>query len=662
MDGRRYTAKIFLFFVLFLSFMVSARGAKSKGIVVYGTYQIDAGATSGTRLTLFQNGTKQKNNVTGDGNFRYNLSFNKQYELVFAKDGYITKKVYVSTDVPERVLKSNNEFPPFKIEITLYKKVKGGDYSIFDEPVAMVIYDKELDDFDFDKAYNVEVKEKIEEIEAQLAVATVDTKLNTPPDNSIAYSKKIEEADALFEKKSYEAAQKSYQEAIKIAPKESYPKTRLKIIRKELLALAEQKRNEQEQKQKDESFARKIKEADAFFASQEYDKAKLTYKIAKKIKPDESYPDIQMKKIEELISQNKKTEQDYKRKLTLADRSFKRKKYEEAKKIYEEALSIKKGEKYPLEQLAKIEESLVEKEKDLQQNIAYDDAISKADSLFELKNWENSKEFYVLALKVKPQKKYPNYKLAEVEDRLQRKREEENKKTREKEEDEMSVKVVDVKNEDTSLIENSINKGDQAFVKKDWTQARVHYFEALKKKPDHKYLNNRIAIVDKQIAKGKIKEENADRKQSLIEENVKKGEYALKKKNYRRAKTFYNRAFQIDPDSEDIKNKLVDLEKLIVQQEEKEKKYYTRIEVASSKQEKYCTPVKVLENSQQKRYVNLLNTNSLYDAKYNKLIKKAEDALNKKNYTFAKSFYQQAYNVKPSPVLLAKIKELVDKM
>lgn len=846
---------ILLFLFLFMGAFVQLFAAKNSGIVVYGTYSVSGGATAGTHITLMENGTQKRKNVRGDGSFKYKLVFNKQYELVFAKDGYITKKVYVSTDVPDRVLKSNNDFPPFEIKITLYKKIKGGDYSIFDEPVAMVIYDKELDDFDFDKAYNVELKEKIKDIEQQIASAPVEVK----PDNTTAYNLAIKEADLAFANKDFVQAKQKYQKALDLGVKNSYPKSQIGEIDKLQKSIAQKQEKEALELKINEEYSGLIAKADDSFAGENLDDASAFYEKALELKPRAEYPREQIDKIRGIFADREKAQKNYKKMIAKADRLFRKKKYEDAKVSYAEALEIDKTQEYPQEQIAEIEQLLKQLFEKGKEEELYKENIAKADSLFDNEEWKYAREQYVLASNLNPEKRYPQYKISEIDFKIKEEEEKKRlvaqlKKNPEKEDrtyaqiDLSKVKEqVPIKRDE---YEKSVNKGDEAFAKRDWTQARMHYFNALKEKPSHEYLNARIETIDERIADQKSKNERdaqygkllkkaddffkeekweealagykkameespkesyprnqivriekhfqddldkqqekeknakferllqqaeelyaakklsealevyeearelfpankevplkigaitevlskqvltaerekefqkhlqnarksadendwipaiasykkalfvydvdsvrlqleksreaamAERKksiddfenkqrreyQSIFDKNVANGDYAFSRKNYLSAKIYYEKAESLKPKDLELLDKIRNTLVLLKEQEQEQLKYYKHLDVSNfSKQVRYYKPVKV-DRKTKKRYVELQTTDTLFDAKYKGLIKKAEKAMSESNYLFAKSFYQQAYNVKPSPILLVKIQELLEKI
>ena len=73
------------------------------------------------------------------------------------------------------------------------------------------------------------------------------------------------------------------------------------------------------------------------------------------IKPAETYPKTQIEKINTLIAEQKKLDDNYLAAITTADQFFESKKYTEAIIDYRKALALKPSEKYPSEKIAEAE-------------------------------------------------------------------------------------------------------------------------------------------------------------------------------------------------------------------------------------------------------------------------------------------------------------------
>ncbi len=583
--------------------------AEKNGITIYGTYKVNGGDAEGVQIRLLRNGIKEKSSISGSGKFKYGLDFNTQYELSFSKSGYITKKIVISTDVPERVLESNSDFPPFKIEVELFPKVEGGDYSIFDEPVAMVIYDKELDDFDFDRAYDAEVKEEIKKVEAKIIQAPLATKPKIDK-NSLLYKELIRKADSEFEAKSYVESRKTYGKALKLKPKEIYPQRQIELIDKTLADLKKQ----EEQKKQRKSYYALIDKADVLFEDKKYKQARSYYEEALKIKSDQVHPRDRIALIDQIFAQQKAAQKEYGNAVALGDRYFKESKYDLAKKSYEEALKMRKDESYPKEQIERIDRLLSELKNKEEKEQKYKEALAEADVLFAKESWADAKVAYEKATKFSD-KKYPREQIKKIESILKEQKKSLDKYSKAIVRADEAFKDKDFKNAQkyyeraitfrpqevypkeqlkkiTTLlataaeeqkIENAykeaIETADRAFRRKNWEDAKSAYFKALKVKPEEKYPQKQIKIIEEKLEKIANKKAEEDR----YNQKLKEADTAYDQKNWSESLVLYKVALEMKPAEKYPKLQIRKIEKFLQEElkkksaEEKEESYKAAI-------------------------------------------------------------------------------------
>ncbi|WP_116495572.1 hypothetical protein [Balneicella halophila] len=600
----KWTSKTLHFGLSLLFCLVSVTLYAKDGIQIYGTYKVNGGETNGVQIRLLRNGIKESSNVTGNGKFQYDLKFNNQYELSFSKSGYITKKVVISTDVPERVLESNSDFPPFKIEVELFRRVEGGDYSIFDEPVAMVIYDKELDDFDFDRAYNAEIEEEIKAVEADIVRAPVKPKVDK---SSLQYEALIKKADKEFDVKSYNAARKTYDQALYIKPAEEYPKIRIELIDKILADLAKREK----QKEQNVAYYALIDKADVLFDEKKYSQARSYYVEATEIKPDQQHPKDRIKLIDQIIADRDAEQRKYDNAVDLGDKYFQEKKYKPARNSYEEAIAMREDEPYPKEQIKRIERLLSDLESEKEKNDNYNNFIEAADNLFHKKNWTDARMTYEKASDIFPDKRYPKEKIKAIDKLLKSQEKELSQyneaitkadtqferenwdKAQEFYEDALSIKPLETypkeqikkiedklallaeqKAKDTAYT-NALAKGDRAYRTEDWEKAKEAYFDALKVKPEEIYPKDRLEIVEERLAALREKQEEENR----YNEKLKQADLHYDQKQWNEAIANYRVASEMRPSENYPKAQIKKIEHFLKEKlerqtaQEKEDKY-----------------------------------------------------------------------------------------
>jgi tetratricopeptide (TPR) repeat protein len=229
-----------------------------------------------------------------------------------------------------------------------------------------------------------------------------------------AYLKELKQADALFQQKNYAAAIPIYEKAGEIKPSESYPADQIQKS-KDFMAQAEVKARQDEI---DRNYNKEIASADALFKQKDWSAAILGYQKASEIKPSETYPSAQIDKINESIKSEEQREIDnaYYQEITTADALMKQKKWTEAIASYSDAQKIKPEESYPADQINKINDAIKSQEQqELDQ--AYNEEIASADQFYKDKNWNEAIAAYTRAETIKPDENYPSEQIAKAEQR-----------------------------------------------------------------------------------------------------------------------------------------------------------------------------------------------------------------------------------------------------
>lgn len=89
---------------------------------------------------------------SGASKMRFKLDYNRKYTLIFTKPGYVTKTIEINTSAPaERIAQ---KFDPYKIGVKIYKQGDEANKVVYNQPVARIKYDKNIDEFNFDTDYS----------------------------------------------------------------------------------------------------------------------------------------------------------------------------------------------------------------------------------------------------------------------------------------------------------------------------------------------------------------------------------------------------------------------------------------------------------------------------------------------------------------------------
>lgn len=475
----------FLFATLFLS---------GQSLVINGYIIIDDDGTEGARITIYKNNEKiEERAVSKKGRFDLKFGWDAEYTLSFERTGYISKIVSVNTDVPPEVVESNPNFPPLKLMINLLPVVEGVDVSIFDQPIAVLDYNAEMDDFVFDKEYSGRIKEKIAQTEKAVRAALLQRgaaeKQRALRDR---YDAIIAEADANFNRQNYEGATAKYKEALALNVEKEYPEAKLSEIER---IQREAANIEKRRAELNEQYAKAIADGNTFFADKAYEKAIETFQSAAKIKPTEEYPTEMIKKIkaaiaaqqQRLIDEENLRKQEEQRKaermgrynaiIAVADAAFKGENYAIARPKYVEADELNTGLTYPKERIKAID-AVLNSSKYQQKLAEFKKNREMAEKMATAKNYASAKFYFQQARETLPI---------------------------DREEIDARIKEIDqlIAAEKSAAIEKEyrthIEKADAALKEKSYAIAKFYYQKALAVKTGDTYAKQRLAEVEQNI-------------------------------------------------------------------------------------------------------------------------------------------------------------------
>ncbi len=160
-----------------------------------------------------------------------------------------------------------------------------------------------------------------------------------------------------------------------------------------------------------------IKQADAAFKIVQYEKAHDLYMNAWALKNyKDDYSMTQAEKIEEIKEKmrQKKIDDEYSSLIKQADYAFNHMQIDKALDLYNKSLTIKNGADYPTSQIEKIER----KKEELEQrniDIKYVAYLKNADLAMKKREYDNAKELYEQASELKPDESYPKNQIAAID-------------------------------------------------------------------------------------------------------------------------------------------------------------------------------------------------------------------------------------------------------
>ncbi|MDI9339781.1 MAG: hypothetical protein QM534_04355, partial [Sediminibacterium sp.] len=204
---------------------ISLKGQAPTSFPVTGEISMGKGPLSGANVKIYQ-GSKLVQNLYTDANGEYNcvLPLNAEYLVVVEKAGLISKRYTITaTGVPpERTL----PFEGIDASMTLFEKMDGVDYSLFNQPMNKFFYDTKADNFLYDKPYLEQMLSAAERVKEQ--EKALKNKAKEAENN---YQNAIKAGDKALSKKEYAAALTSYQQALGIKANEPYPKDQINQVK-----------------------------------------------------------------------------------------------------------------------------------------------------------------------------------------------------------------------------------------------------------------------------------------------------------------------------------------------------------------------------------------------------------------------------------------------
>ncbi|MFA9370666.1 MAG: hypothetical protein ACERIH_03065 [Labilibaculum antarcticum] len=602
---------IFLFFLFFIPDFAIGQNKYS----VFGKVKIENGDIENTRISILKNAEKMESGfVDNSGKFEYNLDFGNEYIFEFSKDGFVTKRVSISTFVPLDVLSRDNQFPPFKFMVSLFPAYEGLDLSVFNQPMGMIMYNKELDDFDYDRDYDAQIRDAIKkaEEEARRRAAELEAQRLAKERD---YKAAVQRGDINFNARKYDLSKAGYNEALTIMPEEEYPKTQLQkiddLIGQELANVEEKARLEAEKKALDEKYKTLISQADNQFTAKDYELSKTSYTDALVVKPNEAYPTNRIQEIDKLVaeqlklaSQKKALNEKYASIITLADSQFSSGDYQSSKTSYSDALILKSEEIYPKTQIQKIDGILATQkaEADEATRLAsqkkaldekYASIVKLADSQFSSGDYPSSKTSYSDALSLKTEEVYPKAQIQKIDEILANQQAEADNEAR-------LAAEKKALNEKFAAI---ITLADSQFSSGDYQSSKTSYSDALSLKSEEIYPKTQIQKIDEILASQQADADEATRLASLktalndkYTSIIKLADSQFSSGDYPSSKTSYSDALSLKAEEAYPKSQIQKIDEILASQQAEADEATRLASLKKALNDKYASIVKLADS------------------------------------------------------------------
>ncbi len=498
------------------------------------------------------------------------------------------------------------------------------------------------------------------------------------------YKALLADAGNDFKNKDYPKSKGKYQKALGLKPTETFPKEQIDKIDGILASL-------QKEADTNAQYTQLINTAQELFGQNKLKEARDTYQKAYNLKPFEPLPPSRIAQIDAMLAQLDETAKlaaqeeaqrlakekadrlQYEKEIAAGDKSFTEKQYMIARSHYTSALTALPAEKYPKDQIAKIDDLLsrAEMDKALALQKAQQDSMQKAkDKLFGIamaaaKDHEQNKRYqqaiqkYEEAIQINPAQGVPIRKqIKDIQDVIQLLARQDaeyqrfikladglfagtklnealteyrNASAIKTEEEYPKKQIKDIQAQLAAIDENynsAIKKGDQAFGASDWQIAKTAYTGALAIKPNEVYPAGRLKEVNQKISDSNMAAASKTEEEKAYNEALAKAEKALKEDQLTNAKMQFQVAQTIKPTEKLPADRIREID-LLIDQRNKDR-------LAKSQRE--------------------------LDEKYKQAISVADISFREKSYTIAKLQYQQALLIKPDESYPKTQMTLIDKL
>jgi len=289
------------------------------------------------------------------------------------------------------------------------------------------------------------------------------------------FAKQIVLGQRLLQQKQLEEAKKAFANALAIRPKETLPAQRIHLID----SLIQQKI---QQAQIEKKYQIAIRQGKQLYEQKQYENALVSFKKAKSLKPEDTYSGKRIQSIETtlaVIARAKALQQAYAESNAQAAQLLKEQKYELAKAQYQNSLTLKSNENYPKKQIADINTILVRLAKERDQR--YATVLSRADNLYNSRNYQKAISLYKEAASIKPDEPYPGEQITACK-----------------------TFIVQIVAEQTQKYKLATTEADKLYAAKAYDRAIKAYKKAEKAKPDETYPAEMIKKIMDYIRKNAI--------------------------------------------------------------------------------------------------------------------------------------------------------------
>lgn len=505
------------------------------------------------------------------------------------------------------------------------------------------------------KAEDKDATKKLEEATALKQEQDANAELNE------SYQALIDAADQKFANQELEGAQADYQAALELK-NENYPSDQLALIETMNAEMAAEAEAAAKAEELQAAYDAHMKSGDESLMAKRYDDAITSFTAALNVIPDDPIASAKLEEanaIKQSMMDAAALDELYESKIAIADELFEAKDWDAATNAYQAALDIKQDEKYPVEQIEKIQ--------------AEKAAMAEA----EMAALQAEKTAKIAALVAEGDAALAEDGFQTAVDKYE--------EAYDLDRDRADIQAkIDVANEKLlAYLENQANReafdaaiaeGDKQFEEANWARAKSSFEDALEIYANEAYPQSKIELIDIQLAL-LAEQEAAELEAALMaefNEYIEAGDKRFNKKKYEKALEEYEAALSLIPDNELAKEKIAAVNDILMKTAEDEANqnaYAAAIEEADGlfksddlemAKMKYADAQEIMPSQtypsnkiteidlllEKRRLAELANDAAALEAEYQAALRAADAFLNEKNYIQAIDGYESALEIK----------------
>lgn len=341
----------------------------------------------------------------------------------------------------------------------------------------------------------------------------------------------LAQAEQQVTTKNYAQAKSLLSEAMLVLPNNPFPQQRINEINKLI--------DDEARKGTMDKYSQLIAQADVQFDNENYAQAKSEYTQALEIMPNETYPQQQINKINQIISVNarQKVLDEYNTAIAQADQFFEQKEYSQATSAYSKAKTIMPEQTYPQQKINEISSILAAQAKQASDRESlenqYIQTIALADKHFNDKNYTLATSEYSKALTIKPGESYPTQQMERINQLIA---------------EQQQIQAERLANEEK--FNELILTADEQFKERNYASAKGTYQDALNYKPGDAHATSQLKRIDKIVAEALQASEKQKQTQLQYTDLIASADGFYNSNKLKDAKKTYLAALEIIPGSE----------------------------------------------------------------------------------------------------------------